>query len=56
MELDDLSKTMENKSAMADEEERCRECGCLLMTSTTGYVQCKNIDCKNLNLIVRMVK
>jgi hypothetical protein len=56
MGLDDLNKTMENKSAMADENDRCKECGCLLMTSTIGDVQCKNTECKKFNLIVRMVK
>jgi hypothetical protein len=55
MGLDGLNKTMESISEMADEEDRCKECGCLLSVNSTGEVQCKNQDCKNFNLIIRRV-
>ena len=60
MSVDDSAKIIENNSVMADEEDRCIECGCLLSV-VTEYVdkkeyevwKCKNMDCKKFNLIQR---
>jgi len=63
MGIDNSVKILENNSAMADEDDRCKECGCLLVIAeevqTNGkfdVARCKNIDCKKLNLIIRRVK
>jgi hypothetical protein len=53
MGIDDASKILENNSAMADEDDRCKECGCLIFPDGNGEVRCKNQDCKKFNLIVR---
>jgi hypothetical protein len=51
--MDEYDKMQSSKSEMSDEYDRCKECGCLLSTDSNNETRCKNIDCKNLNLIVR---
>jgi hypothetical protein len=56
MGIDDASKILENNSAMADEGDRCTECGCLLSSKEGSAYRvhwCNNTDCKNYNITIR---
>ena len=54
--MDEYDKSMSSKSEMSDEDDRCKECGCLLTTDRDGDTRCKNMDCEKFNLIVRITK
>jgi hypothetical protein len=59
MGWDELQKTIESNSAMADEDDRCKDCGCLLGSTeslTEKTVYCNNYDCPKCRIIIRRIK
>lgn len=53
--MDEYDKSMSSKSEMSDEDDRCKECGCLLATDVDGKTLCENDFCKNFNLVIRRI-
>ncbi len=54
MRIDELDKTLSDKSSVSDEKDRCPECGCLLFIYEVEeeYIrvtQCINDTCKLYN-------